>query len=71
MLIGQPFTRGYKGIFQMKYGGIEAYNPIENRTEYYFIGIIDILQRYRLKKKLEHFLMSLPYRSVCFAFIYL
>jgi hypothetical protein len=56
-------TSGYRGIFQAKYGGIEAHNPVENRTEYYFIGIIDILQRYRLRKKLEHFLRSLPYRA--------
>jgi hypothetical protein len=43
---------------------MEGFNPAENRKELYFTGIIDILQRYKLRKKLEHLFKSIPFKGV-------
>jgi len=44
--------------FQIAEGGIISHNPLHNRNEYYYLGIIDILQVYNSKKRIEHFLKS-------------
>ncbi len=42
--------------FQANDGCLIGHNPAEsNRTEYYLIGIIDILVQYNARKKLENF----------------
>lgn len=53
----------YRSIFQTDDNGIAGWNPEANRREVYFIGIIDILQKYTPKKKIEHFLKSIPYKA--------
>jgi 1-phosphatidylinositol-4-phosphate 5-kinase len=54
---------GCRTIFQAIEGGMEGFNPAENRKELYFTGIIDILQRYKLRKKLEHLFKSIPFKG--------
>lgn len=49
-------------------GGIPARNSKGERL-LLFMGIIDILQSYRLKKKLEHTFKSLLTEGVCFVII--
>jgi hypothetical protein len=58
------FLSGCRTIFQAIEGGMEGFNPTENRKELYFTGIIDILQRYKLRKKLEHLFKSIPFKGV-------
>jgi 1-phosphatidylinositol-4-phosphate 5-kinase len=53
----------YRSIFQTDGNGIAGWNTEANRREVYFIGIIDILQKYTPKKKIEHFLKSIPYKA--------
>eukprot|EP01125_Pyxidicula_operculata_P006121 TRINITY_DN2130_c1_g1_i1.p1 TRINITY_DN2130_c1_g1~~TRINITY_DN2130_c1_g1_i1.p1 ORF type:complete len:315 (+),score=120.70 TRINITY_DN2130_c1_g1_i1:764-1708(+) len=45
-------------IFQLEEGGIIGYNQDENRKEYYYLGVIDILMRYGSKKQAENFFRS-------------
>jgi Phosphatidylinositol-4-phosphate 5-Kinase len=49
-------------------GGIPARNDKGERL-LLFIGIIDILQSYRLKKKLEHTLKSIIHDGVSYSFL--
>jgi len=41
-----------QSLFQTTEGGILGWNSDEHRKEYYYIGIIDILQRYNTRKKI-------------------
>lgn len=50
-------------IFQEADGGILGYNHQEKREEVIFCGIIDILQQYNGRKKLEHLFKSMAYNS--------
>lgn len=54
-------------IFEEYHGGIISRDPFGNKTgeEIYFLGIIDTLTTYDLKKKGEHVLKSLIHDSVC------
>ncbi|XP_049850670.1 uncharacterized protein LOC126323721 [Schistocerca gregaria] len=52
---------GFRSKFQEEYGGIPGVNPETGEKEIYYCGIIDILQRYNGRKKLEHFFKSIPY----------
>jgi len=42
-------------------GGIKGYNEEEDREEIYYIGIIDILVKYKAGKKFEHAMKSIAY----------
>ena len=53
----------YRSLFQTDDFGIAGWNPDEQRREVYFIGIIDILQKYTSKKRFEHLLKSIPYKA--------
>lgn len=53
----------YRSIFQEDDGGMLAYNHQEKREEIIFCGIIDILQQYNGRKKLEHLFKSMAYNS--------
>lgn len=50
-------------VFHESDGGTIGYNYEEQRQEIYFFGIIDILQRYTGRKKLEHLFKSMAYSS--------
>eukprot|EP00028_Trichosphaerium_sp_Am-I-7-wt_P014588 CAMPEP_0168508396 /NCGR_PEP_ID=MMETSP0405-20121227/96_1 /TAXON_ID=498012 /ORGANISM="Trichosphaerium sp, Strain Am-I-7 wt" /LENGTH=254 /DNA_ID=CAMNT_0008525537 /DNA_START=204 /DNA_END=968 /DNA_ORIENTATION=- len=45
--------------FNFSEGGIHGHNKDTGEDEYYYLGIIDILQKYNKRKKLEHFMRSI------------
>jgi len=55
----------WKNITKSKWmenkGGISGYNVDEDREEIYYIGIIDILVKYKAGKKFEHAMKSIAY----------
>lgn len=53
----------FKSLFQSDGSGMAGWNAETKTREVYFIGIIDILQKYTPKKKIEHFLKSIPYKA--------
>lgn len=53
----------FKSLFQVDGSGMAGWNIDTKTREVYFIGIIDILQKYTPKKKIEHFFKSIPYKA--------
>lgn len=53
----------FKSLFQVDGSGMAGWNVDTKTREVYFIGIIDILQKYTPKKKIEHFFKSIPYKA--------
>lgn len=53
----------FKSLFQSDGSGMAGWNEDTKTREVYFIGIIDILQKYTPKKKIEHFFKSIPYKA--------
>lgn len=52
-----------KNDFQKHHNGIKTVRP-DGVTEIYYIGIIDILIQFEVKKKLEHLVKSIAYSAV-------
>jgi 1-phosphatidylinositol-4-phosphate 5-kinase len=51
-----------KNDFQKHYNGIKTVRP-DGVTEVYYMGVIDILIQFEVKKKLEHLVKSIAYSS--------
>lgn len=58
-----PPDNSKKTIFQADEFGLLTWNPELKRKEIYYFGIIDILQIYSSKKKLEHLFKSVAFKT--------
>lgn len=59
------FSRRKRCVFYQNDGGYQSTSNQETPLEeIYFLGIIDILTPYNLKKEIEHFFKSLSYDEV-------
>jgi len=57
-------------VFTQDQGGIQSTDEDDNPTDYiYFMGIIDILQPFNLRKRAEHSFKSFRYDGVCCPYI--
>lgn len=63
ILVSKNKKDDFYSAFHESDGGTIGYNHELQRQEIYFFGIIDILQRYNGRKKLEHLFKSMAYSS--------